>query len=741
MLLPLLAILLGSAVVAGDNQAWADVTSWMAANGALVENHLHGNWTLHGGARIRGVVTDEVLDSGRVLLEVPRKLWVVLSSYPEIQDAPLGDLPECGGIAAIDLHDMRVSVALALETLKGEASFHHPFISRLPNLEDYNMFYPRHIGPKLDAEFEALPLVKLMREFRMKDQKVAKCFESWRSAPGSPIAALDKDDYVLALARFRTRAYEVGSLRTATFAGFVTRPELNGKYVERQGPQYEVGGYPTYWSALGDHFAFWCAKFNETRLARGSGHLAKNKAGECYSYASSPTSQGFLDNKSYVPWSEWGKLATGESGWIRRPTGGVAEVGTQKVTGLIPASDLLNTASSSALNTAWNAAGDTFTLKLKGYPVGKGEEVFDSYCTSCDNSRLLTNWGIYMEDNPNALKALGEVHCGDREGPVSQRSVTLKGFVEWPKLNLQYVERLGPDYEISGHSTYWSASGEYFVYWCSKYNETRVAYGVNAFVKNRQGACNAFVSSRQSKDFLDPNRATDWAEWTQKIQDWFRRSSAGVSQVGTSMSLWPVTHVALELGGGAVRGAPRCKAEVFSSDQGPMRCSLARLSWEYCAHEWQTGDDKLAAPGGSIYGHTYVQLGTVGYASYHFVSEDEAYISYEDERSKQFVLDDGTHPPARKPFHDMSFDPKARVFRGTVTWAPPSTWNGNTEWQFEMIFDSEFVSIIGGKAKIISANGEAIDKFFGSGAEALPTRARSAPAGRLPAERPPALVI
>lgn len=32
--------------------------------------------------------------------------------------------------------------------------------------------------------------------------------------------------------------------------------------------------------------------------------------------------------------------------------------------------------------------------------------------------------------------------------------------------------------------------------------------------------------------------------------------------------------------------SPRCRPEVFSKAQGPMQCSLARLTWEYCAAHW-----------------------------------------------------------------------------------------------------------------------------------------------------------
>eukprot|EP00746_Dinoflagellata_sp_MGD_P006792 gnl/MRDRNA2_/MRDRNA2_113384_c0_seq1.p1 gnl/MRDRNA2_/MRDRNA2_113384_c0~~gnl/MRDRNA2_/MRDRNA2_113384_c0_seq1.p1 ORF type:complete len:411 (-),score=62.80 gnl/MRDRNA2_/MRDRNA2_113384_c0_seq1:65-1297(-) len=43
---------------------------------------------------------------------------------------------------------------------------------------------------------------------------------------------------------------------------------------------------------------------------------------------------------------------------------------------------------------------------------------------------------------------------------------------------------------------------------------------------------------------------------------------------------------------------PRCRKEAMSSQQGPLRCSLARLAWEYCAEEWGYPAGKSArAPG------------------------------------------------------------------------------------------------------------------------------------------------
>lgn len=51
-----------------------------------------------------------------------------------------------------------------------------------------------------------------------------------------------------------------------------------------------------------------------------------------------------------------------------------------------------------------------------------------------------------------------------------------------------------------------------------------------------------------------------------------------------------VTEAALQPEGSASENwlSPRCKANVLDLPQGPLRCSLARLSWETCAAEWST---------------------------------------------------------------------------------------------------------------------------------------------------------
>ncbi len=104
------------------------------------------------------------------------------------------------------------------------------------------------------------------------------------------------------------------------------------------------------------------------------------------------------------------------------------------------------------------------------------------------------------------------------------------------------------------------------------------------------------------------------------------------------------------------------------------------------------------------WGNTFIQANTVGLASYHFISptgegENGAYISYEHERCSSWPsLDDGSPVPQRVPFVNHSYDARTRTFRGTIPWLEVygTTWQGDTEWIYEIIFDTSFVCILRG---------------------------------------------
>ena len=98
----------------------------------------------------------------------------------------------------------------------------------------------------------------------------------------------------------------------------------------------------------------------------------------------------------------------------------------------------------------------------------------------------------------------------------------------------------------------------------------------------------------------------------------------------------------------------------------------------------------------TIYGSIYVQGSEVGLASYHFESEEDCYISYSSQNCSMWPpLDDGSRPPAKKPFESMVFDLETRTFRADIVWAPNS-WFKIKKWKYLMEFSEDFDVICGG---------------------------------------------
>jgi len=114
----------------------------------------------------------------------------------------------------------------------------------------------------------------------------------------------------------------------------------------------------------------------------------------------------------------------------------------------------------------------------------------------------------------------------------------------------------------------------------------------------------------------------------------------------------------------------------------------------------------------SPWGNIFIQFLAVGVASYHFISSngtglDGAYISYEHHRCSVWPpLDNGSPIPARVPFVEVSFDADTRTFRGRIPWFDRycTTWQGSKLWDYEIVFDSEFICIISGKVNSVTAD-------------------------------------
>jgi len=107
----------------------------------------------------------------------------------------------------------------------------------------------------------------------------------------------------------------------------------------------------------------------------------------------------------------------------------------------------------------------------------------------------------------------------------------------------------------------------------------------------------------------------------------------------------------------------------------------------------------------TIFGSVFLQVGQPGIASYHFELED-CYISYEN-APVSWRLADGSSPPARKPFLSPAFDAETRTFTGTIEWGSENPFNGDSRWEYTMVFSETFNVICDGHLTTTKADGSA----------------------------------
>jgi hypothetical protein len=134
------------------------------------------------------------------------------------------------------------------------------------------------------------------------------------------------------------------------------------------------------------------------------------------------------------------------------------------------------------------------------------------------------------------------------------------------------------------------------------------------------------------------------------------------------------------------------------------RCPICRTTVSVFTTACLKNEEKLRKPDVStISGCIYVQGLTIGLASYHFVSETECYICY-TAAPDEWLLDDGSRPPAQKPFTETSYDSVTRTFRGNIDWSPTS-FDNEQSWEYEMVFSDNFDIISGGKISAFLPDG------------------------------------
>jgi hypothetical protein len=99
----------------------------------------------------------------------------------------------------------------------------------------------------------------------------------------------------------------------------------------------------------------------------------------------------------------------------------------------------------------------------------------------------------------------------------------------------------------------------------------------------------------------------------------------------------------------------------------------------------------------------------VGKGSYHFVSEDNVYISWETTDLSGIKLDNGLPLPSKKSFTETTFDYENRIFTGKIDFTlEDGTYGGAASWDYQMIFSEDYTSIIDGQIYRIDSG----DKIF-----------------------------
>jgi hypothetical protein len=112
----------------------------------------------------------------------------------------------------------------------------------------------------------------------------------------------------------------------------------------------------------------------------------------------------------------------------------------------------------------------------------------------------------------------------------------------------------------------------------------------------------------------------------------------------------------------------------------------------------------------SFWGNSYFQNGTLGMASYHFEhkpnQEKVAYISFCHPMSGTLTpLDNGQPVPSRVLFRKVNC-PDQYTFRASICWYDDyhTTWNGIKQWDYEILFDSQWMCIKSGSVRAIPSN-------------------------------------
>lgn len=135
-------------------------------------------------------------------------------------------------------------------------------------------------------------------------------------------------------------------------------------------------------------------------------------------------------------------------------------------------------------------------------------------------------------------------------------------------------------------------------------------------------------------------------------------------------------------------------------------CPMCRTSVSRYSTILVSSGAPLATPDvDTVFGLVFLQAGADGVASYHFDSPEDIYISY-TQAPAGWKLDDGSRPPAKKPFTDTTYDASSRTFEGTILWSE-AAFGGAAKWVYRMEFSEDYNIICGGEMLAFGTDGVA----------------------------------
>lgn len=112
---------------------------------------------------------------------------------------------------------------------------------------------------------------------------------------------------------------------------------------------------------------------------------------------------------------------------------------------------------------------------------------------------------------------------------------------------------------------------------------------------------------------------------------------------------------------------------------------------------------KLHSPFGQAY--TLRIDGELGVGSFHFIDEEDIYISYDSDYSRNHWTVWNNNAPVKKPFVDIVYQKETRRFKGTILWDEDRFLEQCKWWTYDFVFSEDFLQIESGKCEMVADSG------------------------------------